>query len=184
MGHHFYSRSQTDKKIYSLHEPHVDCISKGKTHKKYEFDSKVALSITHKKNRGIITSCQSIAGNPFDGHTLSSSLQMSEEITQIKVKEAYVGMGYKGHGVRNCQVYISGKRRGTTKKIRSDIKKAGHRAAYLVSKAKSEIGLVSFKRYCRRSSKCYTFSFSLQLETNNPTYQDYFCQNFMDNFKF
>ena len=124
MAHHLCTRSKTDKKkIYSLHEPHVDCISKGKAPKKYEFGSKVALSITHQKNRGIITSCQSIAGNPFDGHTLLSSLQMSERITQTKVKEAYVDRGYKGHGVENGQVYISGQRRGTTKKIRKDIKR-------------------------------------------------------------
>lgn len=30
-------------KIYSLHEPHVQCISKGKEHKKYEFGSKVSI---------------------------------------------------------------------------------------------------------------------------------------------
>jgi IS5 family transposase len=124
LAHHLCSRQKHDKKkIYSLHEPHVDCISKGKAHKKYEFGSKVAISITHKKNRAIITSCQSIAGSPFDGHTLSSSLEMSERITDVAVGEAYVDRCYKGHGVKNCQVYISGQRRGTTKKIRRDIKR-------------------------------------------------------------
>jgi IS5 family transposase len=32
-------------KIYSLNEPQVSCISKGKEHKKYEFGSKVSLSL-------------------------------------------------------------------------------------------------------------------------------------------
>jgi IS5 family transposase len=124
MAHHLYFRSKdTKKKIYSLHEPHVDCISKGKAHKKYEFGSKVALSITHQKGRAITTSCQAIAGNPFDGHTLASSLSMSEATTQRKVKEAYVDRGYKGHGVADCEVYISGQKRGITKKIRKDIKR-------------------------------------------------------------
>ena len=124
MANHFYARQKGDKKkIYSLHEPYVDCISKGKSHKKYEFGSKVALSITHQKDRAIITSCQSIAGNPFDGHTLESSFAMSEKITGTKVKEAYVDRGYKGHGVEDCRVFISGQRRGTTKKIRKDIKR-------------------------------------------------------------
>src|SRR5664279_2242591 len=32
------AQKKTDSnKIYSLHEPHVQCISKGKEHKKYEF---------------------------------------------------------------------------------------------------------------------------------------------------
>ena len=30
-------------KIYSLHEPQVQCISKGKEHKKYEFGNKVSI---------------------------------------------------------------------------------------------------------------------------------------------
>lgn len=30
-------------KIYSLHEPDVSCISKGKEHKKYELGSKVSI---------------------------------------------------------------------------------------------------------------------------------------------
>ena len=41
-------------KIYSFHEPDVECISKGKAHKKYEFGCKIvihkeglALSIVH-----------------------------------------------------------------------------------------------------------------------------------------
>jgi hypothetical protein len=34
-------------KIYSLHEPAVQCISKGKEHKKYEFGSKVSIITTN-----------------------------------------------------------------------------------------------------------------------------------------
>ena len=37
------------KKLYSLHEPAVDCISKGKAHKRYEFGTKVSVATT---NRG------------------------------------------------------------------------------------------------------------------------------------
>jgi IS5 family transposase len=36
-------------KLYSLHEPAVDCISKGKAHKRYEFGTKVSVGTT---NRG------------------------------------------------------------------------------------------------------------------------------------
>jgi len=38
-------RSDKDK-IYSLHEPDVYCISKGKDHKKYEFGTKVSIAMT------------------------------------------------------------------------------------------------------------------------------------------
>ena len=32
-------KKSDSNKIYSLHEPHVQCMSKGKQHKKYEFGS-------------------------------------------------------------------------------------------------------------------------------------------------
>ena len=41
------AQTKTDShKIYSLHEPHVQCISKGKEHNKYEFGSKVSIITT------------------------------------------------------------------------------------------------------------------------------------------
>jgi IS5 family transposase len=44
-------RSDSDK-IYSLHEPQVQCISKGKEHEKYGFGNKVSLMDT--KTTGVI----------------------------------------------------------------------------------------------------------------------------------
>ena len=38
---------QDKHKLYSLHAPEVECIAKGKVHKKYEFDFKVSLAATH-----------------------------------------------------------------------------------------------------------------------------------------
>jgi IS5 family transposase len=37
-------------KLYSIHAPEVECISKGKAHKRYEFGCKVSLATTSKKN--------------------------------------------------------------------------------------------------------------------------------------
>ena len=34
-------------KLYSLHEPAVDCISKGKAHKRHEFGTKVSVATTN-----------------------------------------------------------------------------------------------------------------------------------------
>ena len=36
-------RRNSREKIYSIHEPDVQCVSKGKEHKKYEFGNKVSL---------------------------------------------------------------------------------------------------------------------------------------------
>jgi IS5 family transposase len=45
--HRAVNQERQDKnKIYSLHEPGVLCISKGKEHKKYEFGAKAALAMT------------------------------------------------------------------------------------------------------------------------------------------
>src|SRR5665213_2361889 len=49
------------QKIYSLHEPHVQCIGKGKEHKKYEFGSKVSIIKT--KNTGVIIGAINIEKN-------------------------------------------------------------------------------------------------------------------------
>ncbi len=71
-------------KIYSLHEPEVQCISKGKEHKKYEFGNKVSIirSIT-----GIILGAKSFR-NEYDGHTIEESLLQVERITGKKGQEA------------------------------------------------------------------------------------------------
>lgn len=45
-------KKSDSNKVYSLHEPHTQCISKGKEHKKYEFGSKVSIITT--KNTGVI----------------------------------------------------------------------------------------------------------------------------------
>lgn len=43
------TQNKNDKnKIYSVHEPSVECISKGKAHKKYEFGCKVSVAVTSK----------------------------------------------------------------------------------------------------------------------------------------
>lgn len=120
---HLLTRNVTDKnKLYSLHEPDVACISKGKAHKKYEFGSKVSLSITH-KGTGIVTGCEALSGAPYDGHTLKQALNLSEQITGVKVKRAFVDKGYKGHGVDDTEVFISGQKKNVTPAIKKQLKR-------------------------------------------------------------
>ena len=84
-------------KLYSLHEPHVYCITKGKAHKRYEFGCKVSLVITHKQ--GLALSSQALPEAYFDGHTLRSSLENAEKLSKTIISRGIVDRGYKGHGI-------------------------------------------------------------------------------------
>ncbi len=85
-------RNDTDK-IYSLHEPEVQCISKGKEHKKYEFGNKV--SVVHTQNTGVIVGAKGFR-NQYDGHTLEPSLQQVKKLTGKSPRTASVDRGYRG----------------------------------------------------------------------------------------
>ena len=87
-------RRQDKNKVYSLHEPEVVCISKGKEHKKYEFGSKVSITVT--QNSGVIIGALNIPGNDYDGHTLDAALEQQQRLTDHKLKEVFVDRGYRG----------------------------------------------------------------------------------------
>ncbi len=53
-------------KIYSLHDPAVYCIGKGKDHKQYEYGNKVSIACTAKTN--IIVGIVSHESNIHDNH--------------------------------------------------------------------------------------------------------------------
>jgi len=46
----FTQKRDGRQKLYSVHEPKVECIGKGKAHKKFEFGTKVGLVTTAKTN--------------------------------------------------------------------------------------------------------------------------------------
>lgn len=87
-------KRQDSEKIYSLHEPHVYCIAKGKEHKKYEFGTKASLAIT--KTHGVIVAAVAHETNQYDGHTLPEVLDQAETITDVRAKVAIVDRGYRG----------------------------------------------------------------------------------------
>ena len=82
-------------KLYSLHEPDVECISKGKVHKRYEFGCKVGI-VSSSSNNWVL-GVKAFHGNPYDGHTLATSIEQAEKITEKDIKEIYVDLGYRGH---------------------------------------------------------------------------------------
>jgi len=108
-------KPKDSKKLYSLHEPAVDCISKGKAHKRYEFGTKVSIATTNRG--GFVVGMRALPGNPYDGHTLSEALEQVEILTDQRPELAFVDRGYRGHGVENVKVFISGARRGVTRTI-------------------------------------------------------------------
>ena len=99
-------------KIYALHEPEVDCISKGKARVRYEFGTKVSIATTI--DEGFVVGMRALPGNPYDGHTLAEALEQVEILTEQKPTLAVVDRGYRGHGVETTRVLISGTRRGLT----------------------------------------------------------------------
>ena len=99
-------------KIYALHEPEVDCISKGKARVRYEFGTKVSIATTI--DEGFVVGMRALTGNPYDGHTLAEALEQVEILTEQKPTLAVVDRGYRGHGVEATRVLISGTRRGLT----------------------------------------------------------------------
>ena len=89
----------SSNKIYSLHQPHVKCIAKGKEAKKYEFGNKSSIVKTRKS--GIIVGAMAFIENLYDGDTLLPQLEQTERITGHKPKVGIVDRGYKGRKVVN-----------------------------------------------------------------------------------
>jgi IS5 family transposase len=83
-------------KLYSIHEPDVECIAKGKAHKKYEFGCKASLVTTSVGNWAV--GALAFHGNPYDGHTLTPALEQVERLLGTAPKQAYCDRGYRGHG--------------------------------------------------------------------------------------
>ena len=105
-------RKDTKNKVYSIHEPHVYCIAKGKARKPYEFGSKVSFITT--QNKGLILTANCLEKNDYDGHTLKPSLYNAEKLNEITIREILVDQGYKKHGIIDKKVYMSGQKKGLT----------------------------------------------------------------------
>jgi IS5 family transposase len=87
-------------KLYSIHAPEVECIAKGKAHKRYEFGNKVSFVTTSKDNW--IVGVQSLQGNPYDGHTLSNAITQVETLTAKTPSMIYCDAGYRGHDYKGA----------------------------------------------------------------------------------
>jgi len=101
----------TPKKLYSLHAPEVECIAKGKAHKRYEFGCKVSVVTT--ASVPWVLSVIAHHENPYDGATLKECLTKAEENAKSKIEYAFADKGYRGkdHHPEDVKVFISGKKR-------------------------------------------------------------------------
>ena len=76
----FEQKKSEKSKVYSVHEPAVECISKGKAHRRYEFGCKVNVAATSRG--GWFVGAKAMHGNPYDGHTLEKAIQQVQRIVK------------------------------------------------------------------------------------------------------
>ncbi|WP_157658318.1 IS5 family transposase, partial [Burkholderia ubonensis] len=116
------SQKTKDKnKLYALHAPEVECISKGKARQPYEFGVKVSIKTTHRE--GLVIGARSMPGHPYDGHTLAEALEQAAILSDVSPEIAVVDRGYKGVAVDGVKIYHPGLRRGITRGLRAMIKR-------------------------------------------------------------
>ena len=87
-------KRQDSNKIYSLHEPHIYCIAKGKEHKKYEFGVKASFAVT--MGSGIIVGALTFENNIHDSYTLEETIKQVKSNTDNQPEEAICDRGYRG----------------------------------------------------------------------------------------
>jgi len=114
-AHRIYMQQRHDNnKIYSVHEPEVECIAKGKAGKQYEFGNKVSVAVSSRG--GWFVGAKSFTGNPYDGHTLNEQMNQVKSLIGDRVSEAHVDMGYRGHNYDGTiTVHVDKRRRGRTR---------------------------------------------------------------------
>jgi IS5 family transposase len=98
-------------KLYSLHAPEVVCIAKGKAHRPYEFGSKVAVAVTNRE--GLVLASKALVGNPYDSHTLRTTMNQVMAMTGVEPARIYVDQG----------LFIARQRRGLTPTIKRDLRR-------------------------------------------------------------
>jgi len=139
-------RNDTNK-VYSLHEPTVECIAKGKEHKKYEFGNKVSVMLT--RTTGVIVGALSIEKNDYDGHTLEPALTQYQQLHGTVPKKAIVDLGYRGRDSIGETEIVTPKKKSTTPHQRV-VLRSDHRRRSAIEACISHL-----KRYYRLGRNFY-----------------------------
>lgn len=93
-----------DDRIYSIHEPQVSCITKGKAGVAHEYGSKASIAIT--KDSGIIVGACNFQGNPHDSNTVTGTVESVKDSTNVTPKDIYCDRGYRGAQAKNPEINI------------------------------------------------------------------------------
>lgn len=104
----FLSQKRHDKnKLYSLHEPEVTCLSKGKDHRKYEFGQKASVART--LNGGVIVGAMSFGDARHDSRTLAEVLDQVQSLTGSRPLRCVADRGYRGRkAVGETRILVPG----------------------------------------------------------------------------
>jgi len=109
-------------KLYALHAPEVVCIAKGKARTPYEFGAKIGIAVTNRE--GLVLAAKAFAGNPYDGHTLTETLDQATSVSGVTPERIYVDKGYRGHNYTGAgEVMIAGRRRGLSATMRRELRR-------------------------------------------------------------
>jgi IS5 family transposase len=102
------NQQRNDKnKVYSLHKPFTEYISKGKAHKQYEFGNKVGLITGGRKGKKNILAVRGFMGNPYNGHTIEPLLdQMEDSKTALPKELAYDRVGKGKSAIKGVKIII------------------------------------------------------------------------------
>ncbi len=140
-------------KIYSLHEPQVYCLSKGKAHKKYEFGSKASVVMT--KTAGVIVGAVAHAENLYDGDALRPALEQTRTITGQQPAKAIVDRGYRGRKeVDGTEVLLPGQPKpGQSKSVRAKMRARFRRRAAIEP-------VISHLKHQYRLARCFLKGFA------------------------
>ena len=88
-------QKDSTQKVYSIHEPHVYCISKGKEAKKYEYGCKVNVVWGE---AGLILGAHHLKENVHDSKVIAPALAQFERLHGYLPKEFVADRGYRGKG--------------------------------------------------------------------------------------
>jgi len=140
-------------KIYSLHEPQVYCLSKGKEHKKYEFGSKASVVMT--KTAGVIVGAVAHAQNLYDGDALRPALQQTRAIIGQQPARAIVDRGYRGRKeLDGTEVLLPGRPKpGQSKSVSARMRARFRRRAAIEP-------VISHLKHQYRLARCYLKGFA------------------------
>ena len=122
------TQQRNDKnKIYSLHEPDVYCVGKGKDHTPYEYGKKASIVLTEKSL--LIIGIASHDKHEHDSKLLKPALDHAHEHRKTKITTAVVDKGYKG-----CMQYVEQEVIIPNKPLKRDTEIQRKRKSYLCKK--------------------------------------------------